>query len=455
MNKLTVLLGVILLMLVSQAVSQVPPPPAAPGAPTKKFSGWPSIDSVSSSDEFVSLDGRFKIRLPKQIAGFAALSPKQTGGNITGQQFTWKFSETELTVVFLDFPDSTLTGSPADLSQIAANSNKDVAQRLPDAKLLSEKQYLLNEVPASNAVYDLGSDGYITIQLYLDKKRLYRSVARFNDDATRDKLTSIFNSFELVSQDSVNAELQSRYDAAKPGPLPQSPVVAKATSDAEDKGLKGKVQKVIEESEDRSGTWGVQGRKISSIEYFDQNGAITHRDSYDSNGNPFQIIVYGYVAGKRVSNSGIIRSESDPPPVAMRGKVVDEEKSDPRYEYSYEFKYKEGKLIEKQMVHGSGKKGLRYVYKHSRNKREERVYTEDGELNQRYLMVLDDKGNVLERTDFGLQNFDVYGDRKYRYTYKFDESGNWIVREVEKQVTVNGKTTWEPAYVNYRTITYY
>src|SRR5690606_35309465 len=162
MQKLTVLLGVILLTLVSQAVAQGPPPPAAPGAPAKKFKGWPSIDSVSSSDAFVSLDGRFKIRLPKQIGGFAALSPKQPDGNITGKQFTWKFSETELTVVFLDFPDSTLTGSPADLSQIAANSNKDVAQRLPHAKLISEKQFSLNDVPASNAVYDLGAEGFIT-----------------------------------------------------------------------------------------------------------------------------------------------------------------------------------------------------------------------------------------------------------------------------------------------------
>jgi hypothetical protein len=244
----------------------------------------------------------------------------------------------------------------------------------------------------------------------------------------------------------------------KPAPLPQSPVVAKLTTDAEDANLKGKVKKVITESEDRSGTWSVQGRKLSSVVYYDQNGALTQRDSYDSQGNPFQITVYGYIDGKRVSSSKIIRYEYDPPSAAAPPGMANAEpprKGDPRYEYSFEYKYENGKLVERQMVFNNGRKAMRYVYKHSPNQVEELVYTDEGKLNQRYLSILDANRNETERTDFGVVDFDIYGDRKYKSSYEFDALGNWVKKTTSKAVTENGVTTWPPYSVHYRTITYY
>ena len=104
----------------ADVMTQPPPPPAASGsAPgtVKKFAGWPSISSIPSTEEFASLEGRFKVALPKDIQGFGALSPKQTGSTATGQQLTWKFAKGDVVLFFLDFPDSTLTGTAADLSQ--------------------------------------------------------------------------------------------------------------------------------------------------------------------------------------------------------------------------------------------------------------------------------------------------------------------------------------------------
>jgi hypothetical protein len=243
----------------------------------------------------------------------------------------------------------------------------------------------------------------------------------------------------------------------KPVSLPPSPPVTRATTDAQDEGLKGKVRKVMEESEDSSGTWGTQGRKMSSVEYYDLNGALTQRDSYDSQGSPFQITVYGYLDGKRVSNSKMTRYEYDPPPAAPRAAASVEplRKSDPRYEYSFEYKYENGKLVERQMIYNNGRKGMRYVYKHSPNQVEELVYTDEGELNQRYLSIRDEKGNEVERTDFGLFNYDIYGDRRYKHTYEFDAVGNWTKKVTLKEVKENGITSWQPAYISYRTITYY
>lgn len=458
MTKL--ILPLIALALASSAISQ-PPPPVAAGPGTgqvKKFAGWPSISSTPPNEQFMSLEGRFKIALPKSINGFSALSPQQTGTTATGQQYTWKFAEGEVVFFFLDFPDSTLTGSATDLARITENSRKQITDRVPEAKLVSENQSIANGVPASYFMYDLGAKGYLIVQLFIDKKRVYRIDATFKDRKTEKPLTSAIASFSLISQAEVDAELSRRYEAMKPSPLPQTPAVARPTSDAQDEGIKGKVKKVIEESEDRSGTWGVQGRKTSSIEHYDQNGDLTQRDLYDSQGHPSQITVYGFLDGKRVSSSKTDNDKANvftvlgPPSPAIQGPP---RKSDPRYEYSYEYKYVDGKLVERQMVYNNGRKGMRYAYKYSPNQVEKLVYTEEGKLNQRYLSILDANGNEMERTNFGVVNYDIYGDRKYKHSYEFDAAGNWVKKITLKEVKENGVTSWQPAYISYRTITYY
>jgi hypothetical protein len=436
-----------------------PPPAAGPGTShATRFAGWPSMASLPPTDWFASIEGRFRIALPKSISGFAALSPKQTGSSATGQQYTWKFEEGDVISMFLDFPDSTLTGSTAELGQITTNSKSLVLKQFPAAKLVSENQSETNGIPSSYFMYDLGENGFLAVQLFLDKKRLYRFNAVIKDRKAEKYLTPVFASFKLISQAEIDAELNRRYEAMKPPPLPQTPVITRLTTDAQDESLKGKVKKVIEESEDRSGTWGVQGRKTSSIEYYDQSGALTQRDLYDSNGKPFEITVYGYLDGRRVSSSKFDSgsetsfSALGPPSPASQAPP---RKSDPRFEYSFEYKYENGKLVERQMIYNNGRKGMRYVYKHSPNQVEELVYTEEGKLNQRYLSLLDANGNEIERTDFGVVNHDMYGDRKYRHSYEFDAVGNWTKKTTVKEVEEHGITSWQPAYVSYRTITYY
>ncbi len=455
-----IFLPLIFFLNASIVFAQTPPPPAAGSATgqVKRISGWPSMAALPAVEQFASLEGRFRIALPKSINGFSALSPKQTGSSATGQQYTWKFEEGDVIAMFLDFPDSTITGSAAEMTQITTNSKSLVMKQFPSAKLVSENQSSSKGIPSSYFVYDLGKNGFLAVQLFLDKKRLYRFDASFKDSNAEKHLASVFGSFSLIAQTEIDADLSRRYEAMKPQPLPQTPVVVRLTSDAQDEGLKGKVKKVIEESEDRSGTWGVQGRKTSSIDYYDQNGALTQRDLYDSQGKPFQITVYGYVDGKRVSRS---KTDSDsettfsalgPPSAATAGPP---RKKDPRYGYSFEYKYENGKLAERQMVYNNGRKGMRYVYKRSTNLLEELVYSDDGTLNQRYLSVLDADGNAIETTDFGLVNFDIYGDRRYKHTYEFDAVGNWTKKVTLKEVKENGATSWQPAYVSYHTITYY
>lgn len=449
--------------LVLASVSYAQPPPPAAGGPQKGESrsvrGWPSINTLPANPGFVSLTGRYRVSLPQSIQGFRSLSPKQLGTNASGQEITWKFQDAEILGVFLDFPEVSFDGSAETMDLIASNSKNSLMGRMPSAKLVSENFSRVNGVPSAYFIIDAGEKGYFAVNIFVDQKRLYSFTAVFKNRAHEETIIKVFKSFSLITQTEVNEELRKKYVELKPDSLPQIPIVRKLSSDAMDAGLKGKVKQVTTESEDRSGTASVQGRKMSSVEFFDERGARTQRDSYDSQGNPFMITVYGYIDGKRVSNSKTARYEYDPPPAAGPPPAAKDAQPaqlrDNRYEYSYEYKYENGKLVERQMIFNNGQKGMRYVYKHSPNRVEELVYSTDGKLNQRYLSVLDENGNTVERTDFGVVNFEIYGDRKYKYTYVFDDKGNWVKRTTFKEVKTNGVTEWQPSSEGYRTIIYY
>lgn len=457
-KKISVLSIVLFLSLV--AFAQPPAPVSVPklNSDTPRISSWASMNILPAKQSFVSLDGRFSLAFPQQTQGFTALSPKQLGTRATGMQFTWKFQEGEVFVMFVDFPETDLKGTDEELQKISINTKNAILKSFPQGKVVDEKSFKLGEFPAYKISFELGENKYGVQRLYLVKNRLYRAVAIYQNAENEKLLNQSFDSFKLISKAEVDAELQKKFEVMKPSALPQEPVAGKETTDAQDENLKGKVKKIVSESEDLSGTWSVQGRKPSSVTYFNKKGNYIEIDLYDSQGNPFQITMYGYIDGKRVSNSKTTRYEYDPPaPMAMPKAKTEEpvKKSDSRFEYSFEYKYKDGKLTEKQMVFNNGKKGLRYVSNYTDNQVEELVYTAEGELNQKYLVTLDKDGNEIEEINYGLSNYKFYGDRKYRYTYEFDEKGNWIKKTTSIETTENGVTSFKPSSVSYRTISYF
>lgn len=252
-----------------------------------------------------------------------------------------------------------------------------------------------------------------------------------------------------------NVEILKKTEALKPPLLPQEPVVVKEKTDAEDEGLKGKVKQVIEEWQELS-----SGSKvISHVMYFNEKGKFVERDYYYQ-GKPDLIEMYGYIDGKRVVKSKYIESEKDamapPPPVMPKSKIEEPLKTaDTRYDYSFEYKYVNGRLTEKQLISNRGDLGTRNVYNYANNQVEELVYAKGGDLNQKYLVTFDKDGNEIEKIFFGLKNVDIYGDRKQRYDYEFDNKGNWIKQTATREITRNGTTSTQPGYIKYRTIIYY
>ena len=245
-------------------------------------------------------------------------------------------------------------------------------------------------------------------------------------------------------------------NAATPS-LPQTPVVKRATTDSQDEGFKGKVQRVVLEDEDLSGTWNTQGRHFNSIDFYNKRGDMIEQVFF-YNGHPSDVKVYGYVKGMRVSNSNTVAGHE-----VLSGAMSAEDRalfkatrpSDPRFSYEYRFIYDKGQLTEKDWYMSDGSLWLRYVYRRSGNEFEELVYGNDGKINQRYVSKLDERGDEIERLDVAVIN-KSRGDQKYRITYEaFDKNGNWIKRIKSKVLMKDGKEIVKPWYATYRTITYH
>ncbi len=214
-------------------------------------------------------------------------------------------------------------------------------------------------------------------------------------------LLSLLSSFTFA-QTKLSAKVLKKIADATPKSLPQTPVAPKLTSDAQDENLRGKVKMVVEERENFTEIEIYKGRHFSGISEFDEGGSFIKEVYFDATGNPYEVIVYGYIDDFRAAK---YQNIGDTNTVISLGTsqtetVVKKNKPDPRYDYKYEYKFTGRKLAEMQMIYNTGEKGMRYVYNYTGNQMEELVYTDKGKLNQQYLTVFDVKGYEIEWTNF-------------------------------------------------------
>src|SRR5262249_9338828 len=142
-------------------------------------------------------------------------------------------------------------------------------------KLVSERQFELDH----HQVLELKSefpDSLVFQRFYLVSRRLYETVLFLKADqrASESVALKVLDTFKVLSDAEVTAALNTKAAAAEPSPLPQEPVIARIGSDAEDDGLRGKVKTLLQEDEDLSGTWSVQGRKLTAKEYYNEQGNL-------------------------------------------------------------------------------------------------------------------------------------------------------------------------------------
>jgi len=345
--------------------------------------GSKSPAPVNGTDSFVSTEGGFSISLPQDFHGFRPVSANSPTGRITGDSYDWTMKEGSFTAGYIDRPET--LDEPATAKRVLGFMRNSLVEKAKakGGTFVSERSLSGIGHPARELRIDF-PDGLFIQRTYLVLKRMYLvSVILHTDQRSNESVVvPILDSFKILNDAEVDAALRQKIANATPSPLPQEPAAPRQGSDAQDYGLKGKVKTVFTESEDLSGTWAVGNRKPSSMSYYNQQGNLTKKELYDWKGNLFDITVYGYLDGSRVSHFKSIRYEYDPPPMMIAAPPgAEKPKYDLRYSHRLEYKYDdENRLTEEIMYGNSGKLWLRYVYKYPGNQKEEFVYSEEGKL---------------------------------------------------------------------------
>ena len=409
--------------------------------------------SVVGAQTFASSFGRFSIALPNPTR-FGPLTIPTPFGNARGNLFQWETKEATFGVGYAD------AFQPLEDPEIAKdffNSASDRFNKIATANNGSVgkvKQIALDKHPGIEQRVDLFT-GTVIQRTYIVSRRVYEIVAVMkNTQQTYESLAlGVLDSFKVLSEAEVKAKENETAKAA-PRSLPQTPVPERAGTDASDQGLHGRVKSVLTETlEDLSET-GSQRRIRESLDSYNEQGNLIQSEYYDEQGNLSSIKVYGYIDNNRVSRMLNFRRPHDPPPpVASISPPPETKKRDPRFQYRCEFKYDEQKrLTEEAIFLNNGDLRSRSVYKYMGNRKEQLDYAKDGQLSQRVLYILDDKGNPVQETVF---NDKAEARYKTNYTYRFDSNGNWTTRTSTQVEVTDGREVSGPSAVHFRTITYY
>ncbi|HZG54433.1 MAG TPA: hypothetical protein VEZ40_20195 [Pyrinomonadaceae bacterium] len=416
----------------------------------------PPPSSLKSSETFTSLEGRFTIALAQQISGFRGISFDTPKGKVTaGDSYSWKLDGAQFEVSYID--KNKTPNAAADGKEFLRIISEGVVAQAgsKNGTVLNNTDITLSGNPGREIRIEF-PQFFVINRVYAVGDRIYQITAVHKKEPKLTESTNeILESFKVLTPADVEAAMKQKVAAAMPSPLPQEPIAKRLKSDAEDEGLKGKVKTVFTESEDLSGTWSVQARKPASMDYYNEQGNLTKRESYDYKGNPSDITVYGYLDGDRVSDIGSIQREYNPPPMMIASTPGETKpKYDSRYSYKFKFKYDDnGRLIEKAWHMNNGEPWLRYVYHYRGNQKEKLVYSANGSLNQKYLYTLDDKGNEIAEVIYEPKDNSVRS--KYIFSYEFDSKGNWTKRVSSKWGNKDGQEGYQPYSVYYRTIKYY
>lgn len=412
------------------------------------------LPATSASETFTSLEGRFTIALPQQISGFSGNPIDTPKGKVNaGDSYSWRLDGAQYEVGYIDKSKTPQASTDNKTLMLALTDGLVSMAAARQGKVLSNVEITASGLPAREVRVEF-PQMYIIGRVVAAGDRSYQlsAVTRKDPQALAEAVKAL-DSFRVLTTSEVEAAMRRKLDEATPAPLPQGPVAARPSTDAQDEGLKGKVKTVFTESEDLSGTWSVQERKPSSMEHYDERGNLTKRISYDYKGNPSDVTVYGYIDGERASLRKSISHEYNPPAMAVASSSG-EAKRDPRYSYTFKFKYDErGRLLEKAWYMNDGKLWLRYTYSYEGKRKEESVYAANGSLNQKYSYLTDDRGVEVEETVYETKDGSVRS--RYSYSYEFDAKGNWTKRVSSKWGNKDGVEGFHPYSVRYRTITYY
>ena len=261
------------------------------------------------------------------------------------------------------------------------------------------------------------------------------------------------------------------------------PAKGQKKSDRDLDGLHGPVKTVRTEiaSLDQEGKPDQNGRWLSRMTSYDSSGNKTEDETFyafgkNSNGK----YVYTYdAAGNRIEEAKYLNDSVYKTTYIYNDKrqLIREIKHEGAFHTEYVYDA-EGKLIETKGVYGENSVASHFVYIYDsqgqmiKKRRygggldfeQIKTYTPNGQvaseangsdpkapLYRRVEYASDDKGNVVERIEYGNKGLE---DRS-TYSYEFDAFGNWIKRIASREWDSWAKGPVRQTEASYRLITYY
>jgi len=238
------------------------------------------LRKVSPGDLFSSIDGRFTIGLPKQFSGYHPNVADTPNGKVETTTFDWRTAYGVFAVGYFDRPEPLESQSTKLLNGLRDTIVRGYGD---SGKFTGESELALDGHSGRQLNFELADGGVTTLRLFLVKNRIYQTIATLTS-ADKSKLPAALktlDTFRLLTEEQTADLLNKMIEQATPPPLPQSPAVKRATTDAADQGLKGKVKTVTTESAQFNESRVPRNRKQDSFDTYDESGNFVKRMTHN------------------------------------------------------------------------------------------------------------------------------------------------------------------------------
>lgn len=300
---------------------------------------------------------------------------------------------------------------------------------------------------------DIGATAERTIvsRIFFLRGTLLRYVIS-SGELTREDLIKRLDVFRLLNKPETIAALKAENEPAE---VSQENPAMRLGNDLQANGFRGSVCSVLEEFTTAPST--VKEREHEW--YFSESGNLLREVSYHF-GYPQEMTQWGWINGKRISSTRVIYFT--PPegykfstgPMTKVGPLtglMGQERSDAPFATRHEFKYDEkGRVTEQAAYDTKGKMTFKKNFVNTPAGREVQTLDESGSFLSRIFEAYDKNGNISEYRILDLSGKEF---QTTRYTYEFDQTGNWIVKKSFKGKAVPARTA-KPFATAFRTINY-
>ncbi len=428
----------------------------------------------SQPAEFVSVLGRFGITMPAPYVDYRPFIELRTtaGQKFSTATYRWVLDSDQVVVSY--GAGSINLEDPKQRDTFLTGMKNDYVAKAAHGSLLAEKPTTLSGHPG--IIFGLDSDsGRAIVWIYAVKNRFYVLSLSINEPEKKDAHVQTVTTFRFLSSDDLEPRYRQLTDQLTPPPLTEPAPNKRPTNDLQDFKLLGRVKAVVTEEDKFEGTELFDDRARTSVDYYDETGNLTKSEQY-SGGLPQAVRMYGYVKGERAYREmrrlpDIILKTDNPKQKDNVTKQPTEVKI-----FKIKYKYNSTQLTEIQVSREDGQDFEKYVFSPKDKKVEHTVdpaYAIFGAMNfarDKVISQFDDKGIVIEDTVMipsGKVDYEShaipgagyvneykrrYDSQKIKYTYEFDQQGNWIKRTA---IIVTKEKGDVADRVTYRKISYY